>query len=328
MSAESLEFVSSRAVSAYLKSRRNRPLACLSPQSRTYLLHQKTGILTERFFYQTLTALEVVRLVEGGAHDAATSRYFVAQTSGKALAFEANPSVYTKFKGLNNSPDIDYRSLGLSDQVMISELNIPAHHLDDSSLESSLDKREDFQKYRQVKIQVETLDRVALEFVNEGNSALWIDVEGLGYKVLAGATRILSSPNLKVIYIEVQEEKLYYKNEKYASEIAQYLHKFGFVAIARDYPEAALFNLVFVKAGEIHRLADLTPKYWSDYSDLKVPLIRIYPLRDILSALKKRLYFSNSLKFNLFLDHFFSRLGSKSSTQSVNSRDIKEVGDA
>jgi FkbM family methyltransferase len=295
-----------------------RPHALLNQRSRAYLLQQGTGILMEDFYFQLINELGVKQIIECGAHDAATSRRFMALTSGNAIAFEANPAVYEKYRELNSAARVDYRNLGLYDEKSSLNLNIPAHHVDATSLESSLEKREDFQDYRQVQIQVDTLDNVALDYIREYNTAIWIDVEGLGHKVLTGASKLLSSPQATIIYIEVQEEKLHYKNEKYAFEIAEYLGQFGFVAIARDYPVAPLFNLIFVREGDLGSLLPLISKFWLSYSELKVPFMRFYHPRDIASVVKRRIVSSRFHQINFILDLLFSKLGSKSSKQRVS----------
>lgn len=296
-------------------SRNRRPL--LSRSSKDYLLQFGTGMLMEELFFELAKKVECLQIIECGAHDAITSDKFVKANSGKALAIEANPFVYAKYEHRYMNSHVDYRSIGLAKAPAILEMNIPSHHTNESSLEGSLKKRDDFKSYRTIEINVDTLDNVSGNFADSIPTCLWIDVEGLGGEVLEGAHRVLSSPNLKLIYIEVQDNHAYYSDELNAFEISEKLSRYEFVPVARDYPASNLYNLLFVKASCLDTCSPELSNFWIKYTNLVVPFFRFRSPRDIVSLLKKKLVNSSLSSKPSTIDHLFVLLGSKSSKQKI-----------
>ncbi len=271
----------------------------------------------EKLFFDLTSKLGIIQIIECGAHDAATSMRFTSKEGTGALAIEANPFVHEKYRDKFLNSRIDYRSMGVSNSTTTLEMNIPKHHSNDTSLEGSLHKRKDFNSYRTVSIQVDKLDNIAKEFIEGGLTCIWIDVEGLGGKVIEGANHILENTNVRLIYIEVQDDQAYYEEESSAIDIARRLAKFGFVPIARDYPVANLYNLLFIKVDDLGTCTTTLSKFWVQYSNLSVPLMRIRSTRDILSILKKRIIKQDSSSKPGWSDFVFARVGSKSSRQRI-----------
>jgi hypothetical protein len=90
-------------------------------------------------------------------------------------------------------------------------------------------------------------------------------VDGLGGKVIEGANHILENANARLIYIEVQDNQAYYEDESSAIDIARRLANFGFVPIARDYPVANLYNLLFIKVDDLRTCTTTLSKFWVQY---------------------------------------------------------------
>lgn len=271
----------------------------------------------EELFFTLARKLECIQIIECGAHDAATSTKFVKINSGRALAIEANPFVHSKYKEQYLNSNVDYRSVGLAKAPAILEMNIPSHHSDDSSLEGSLKKRDDIKGYRTIEINVDTLDHISQDFTDFGGTCLWVDVEGLGGEVLEGAHYVLSSPNLRMIYIEVQENNAYYSDELNAFEITEKLANYDFIPIARDYPASNLYNLLFIKSTQFGLCSTDISNFWINYSNLRVPFMRLRSPRDLASVFKRSLKQNSKSEKPTFLDHIFSLAGSKSSKQKI-----------
>jgi FkbM family methyltransferase len=305
------------AANGYGSSLSGRRFTFLSESSRHYLLQEATGVLMESLFFDLASKLGITQIIECGAHDAATSIRFTSKEGTSALAIEANPYVHEKYKAKFANSRIDYRSMGVSNSTTTLEMNIPKHHSDDTSLEGSLHKRKDFNSYRTVSIQVDRLDNIAKEFIQGGLTCIWIDVEGLGGKVIEGANQILENTNVRLIYIEVQDDQAYYEEESSAIEIARQLANFGFVPIARDYPVANLYNLLFIKVDDLGTCTTVLSKFWVQYSNLKVPYFRKRSTRDILALTKKYIFRPSKSGKPKGSDYLFAKLGSKSSKQRI-----------
>jgi FkbM family methyltransferase len=305
------------AANAYGNSLSRNRFKLLSESSRHYLLQEATGVLMEDLFFDLAGKLGVIQIIECGAHDAATSIRFITKDGRRALAIEANPYVWEEHKDKFANSKIEYRSIGISNLVTTLDMNIPKHHNNNSSLEASLGRRKDFGSYRTVKIQVDKLDNVANAFIAGGSTCLWIDVEGFGGKVIEGAREILEHPNTKLIYIEVQDDQAYYDEESSAVEITRHLANFGFVPIARDYPIANLYNLLFVRVQDLGSCTTTLSKFWVYYSNLKIPHFRRRSVRDILASAKRTLFAVSKSGKPRGSDYLFSRLGSKSSKQRI-----------
>lgn len=305
------------AANGYGSSFSRRRFSLLSESSRHYLLQEATGFLMESLFFDLTSKLGIIQIIECGAHDAAISFRFASEEGTRALAIEANPYVHEKYRGMFANSRIDYRSMGVSNSKTTLEMNIPKHHSNDTSLEGSLHKRKDFNSYRTVEIQVDRLDNIAKEFIEGGLTCVWIDVEGLGGKVIDGASQLLQNTNTRLIYIEVQDDQAYYEEESSAIEIARCLANFGFVPIARDYPVANLYNLLFIKVDDLGTCTTTLSKFWVQYSNLKVPYFRQRSVRDTLASTKKIIFRASKSGKPRGSDYLFAQLGSKSSRQII-----------
>lgn len=229
-----------------------------------------------------------------------------------AIAFEANPYVYARIQTSIKSGLVEYVNLGLASKPGALQLNIPTHQPRSWSMQSSFNKTFEFSNFETVAVKVDNLDNRVLSKVAMTPSAIWIDVEGYGYSVLEGASKILGNRNCKLIFIEVQD-RAYWDNERNAMEICEYLSRFNFVLLVRDSPWAELYNIVFVKADAIGKTLTLTNRFWFDSSRIRPSFLDRKPLRHYLSLLKKSILELSGDRLGRII-HKISRIfGSKSS---------------
>ena len=114
-------------------------------------------------------------------------------------------------------------------------------------------------------------------------------------------------------------------NEKSASEISRELAIFGFIPVAKDYPVAKLYNLIFLRAEDLGASESSIYKFWSEYNKLTIPMFRVRSPRDVVSIIKKK--FLKADKTGSGVHMFLALLGSKSSKRVIrqgklNSREL------
>lgn len=294
---------------------RNRKLAFLTERGRLKQLRIQTGFLIEEYFFNLCTVLKVNLLIECGAHDATTSMKFTKTQGRSALAFEANPYVYERFKSNINPRLIEYVNIGLASQPGSLQLNIPSHTPKSWSMQSSFSKTIEFSDFEQVTVNVDSLDNLASRKIEVTSTALWIDVEGFGYSVLEGASEILRNKNCKLIFIEVQD-RAFWDNEQNALEICKYLSDFDFIPIVRDCPLADLYNIIFVKSPEIGKILTITNRFWFDSTRIRPIFWDARPFRFYLSLLKRFILFLGARRFDATIHRISKFFGSRSSSDS------------
>ena len=285
--------------------------------SKLDYLQQKTGEITEDLFFAIGEKLLVTHLIECGAHDGSVSARFTNSRNHHALAFEANPYVHAKYKENFNRTNVDYVNIGISSEVGSLDLSIPLQDPTGLSLEASFQHLDETKILKKVKVTTETLDSLAEEFAVEENFAIWIDVEGFAGKVLQGATQVLARTNLKMIHIEVQDSEDNFKNEMNSWEVIEILHDHGFVPIARDYPLANLYNIIFVRSDYLNNIEDLLNQYIEKYRSFRLPIMRAQGVRVLLGIFKKLILGCFKDDHQIILHRIFSIFGSKSSKARI-----------
>ena len=275
-----------QAISSFSIAYTRRTPTLLTKEQRFKELRVKTGVLIEKYFFDLCEILNSQLLLECGAHDAATSKKFVGLSENrKAIAFEANPFVFERFQSTIKNDSIRYVNIGLADTLGELTLNIPAHTPKSWSMQSSFDNNPKFSNFLQVKVNVDLLDNLVLNEISQNSTAMWIDVEGFGFSVLTGATKILSAKACKVIFIEVQDSAIW-EQEQNAIEICSFLSGFGFVPLVRDYPLVDLYNIVFVKEDILPLAITLTNRFWFDFSRIRPRPFRFKSPIYLLSRIK------------------------------------------
>jgi len=204
-----------------------------------------------------------------GANDGATAiavKSLVPEC--EVFAFQANPEIFKTHESALRERGVHSLNLAVSDTVGTTTIHVPrtlSRRYEDGRLvpakitesaqtgKSSLLLRDEDATYDDFEIQCETLDSFLLARARPGaRFVLWIDVEGIAERVLAGSTQIL--PDTDAIFIEC-ETFPFWKDGSSASGVTRTLMEAGFIPVARDREyDDKQFNMLFVAASAAHLL--------------------------------------------------------------------------
>lgn len=300
----------------------NRRLALLTKQARWRQIRIETGKLIESFTTQIYRKLSLELLIQCGANEPSSAINFCnLNSNNRAICIEANPYIASKYVANNKNKNISYLNIGLGSEPGNLNFYIPEDHPKDWTLQGTFTPTKQLKYQKPFEIQVDTLDNLIpknlgvddLRSSNFPNTALLIDVEGFSWEVLQGAKEILSLDKTKAIFIEVQDDNFYWEKEKNAMQISEFLEGYGFIPVARDYPTAPLYNIVFIKVTELDKLVEIINWFWFNFTQIKPNFIEFKDPRLILVRIKK-LCFALIPKFlHRHLHIFFKFMGSKSS---------------
>lgn len=307
----------------YSQSLKKSRFSLVPNRRREFLIRDAYGKSTVELFFQLNKQLGVSHLIECGANDASVSRRFLSEEAGRsALAIEANPFVFANFLALNSKfPKLEYRQVGLSNRKGITDFFIPNVTDKSQSIFGSFQKLPEFYTdYISIRVELDTLDSLQKASKYVSRSAMWVDVEGEANKVFTGAKKLLASSQVKLIYCEVQES-VHYENEKCAIEITEYLGKFGFLPIARDFPLANLYNIMFIHKDCLKDVLSLLNVYWSSLSNIHAPVIEIRVPVDFFSRVKNKILVFIPKPLEIVVHRLFASAGSKSSRKMLNSKE-------
>lgn len=184
-------------------------------------------------------------LFEIGAFDAAFSKACRKRLSNRDPrpqfhAFEANPYVFVAKHDKAVGAGIAYHHLAVGDRVGVAEFRVKAARpkAGSSSLRTGSEE-----EYEIVPVPITTLDAfVEREGLGGRINALWLDVEGCAYEVLAGAARTLKSTSALIVEVE---RRPHWHGQRLAHEVDELLHASGFVELARDEEYGDQFNVVY-----------------------------------------------------------------------------------
>jgi FkbM family methyltransferase len=230
------------------------------------------------------------------------------------LAIEANPQVYGRYQKVNSEyQQIQYINVGLSNRRKISPFYVPKVTDPSTSIFGSFQKLPIYDYYNPTPVKIEKLDSIVRNFrLKSERIALWIDVEGELGRLIQGARKTLSDYSVKLLYCEVQENN-HYNDEKTAMEISQELWSLGFVPVARDFPTAPLYNLIFLRKDMIERVNPLLLSHLEDLQKIKLPFFVVPDYKTPLSRIKKFILRPNSKLWHKMVNSIAAILGSSSS---------------
>lgn len=205
--------------------------------------------LTELFF-AACRETETASLIECGAHRAEASVRFAEEDPDRAaLAFEANPHTFRKQTIFAASPQVTPVNEGVGAEPAVLCLRIPDKHgtgSRTSTMASFLPEKQS-RAYSTAEVPVTTVDHAVEKFSMSPPFALWIDVEGYGAEVLAGAAASLNE-DVAVVLIEASNGSKWV-GETAADGIIELLRSHGLREVARDCSKSnnSQFNLLFVR---------------------------------------------------------------------------------
>ena len=196
-------------------------------------------------FFTISDELQLSDILEIGAHDAESSRRFIASDPHrKALAYDASPEVVQRVvaQGLPERFQLIQRAIGTK------KGEITFYKPNDSfyAVWGSTARRAGFTDVTEIQVPIISLDEAAepIQGSTSRNIALWVDVEGCALDVLTSGSSTLRV-RVAVVYVELNDINAYEGSANAVKVIALFL-ELGFVPLARDneYPDA--WNLVFV----------------------------------------------------------------------------------
>jgi len=207
-------------------------------------------------FFTIIEQLNANTSLEIGAFQAEFSRKFIASSpTHRALAVEANPHNYKKFKPSLTAAGVIYHHAAVHDregpcelQLHVTDIDIENGYIRGNNSILKSDARPDTQA---VTVPGTTLDTLVKNYVESesipdpeiSHPVLWIDVEGALDLVISGGSQTIV--NSLVIFAEVETERLW-DNQATFIEVATQLDKLGFSPWLRDCEyEPEQFNVMF-----------------------------------------------------------------------------------
>jgi FkbM family methyltransferase len=231
-----------------------------------------------------------------GAYDGRTSLMVRdALPACKIYAFEANPEVYNRHQSSLAKRGFQYLNMAISDRSGSATIFVPRTlskaYVDGQVVEAALVEPEHTGKaslllrnenatYAEFAVETNSLDgffRAQEATVEDKLFALWIDAEGSGANVLAGAEAVLR--RTAIVFIEVEGFD-FWKNQVKSPGISRFLIARGFIPVARDYEYGdKQFNLLFLNSHYVNSAYDDLFSLSSGLSMLKRGQANIEPVQ-------------------------------------------------
>ena len=228
--------------------------SAIKEQGKAY--KQRSHLALVAAFFKLIDRLNVNSLLEIGAFQAEVSRKFVKDKPARtALAVEANPYNFKKFKQSLSDAGVLYHHAAVLDREGMCDLQLHVTDLDAENGyirgNNSLLKSDARPDTRNESVPGTTLDTLVSSYVASGSlpdtsvdhPALWIDVEGALNLVIEGGQQTIG--NSLFIFAEVETEPLW-NNQATFPDIASQLNELGFFPYLRDCEyEPEQFNVLF-----------------------------------------------------------------------------------
>jgi len=218
-------------------------------------VHIKNSIyVLENFYIKLQEILNPQCIFEIGAYEAKFSKTIKSKMPNvESWAFEANPFNYNYFMDLNNfeSLGINYLNLAISNINGKIKFFIQSKERETGKIidpirgnNSILERNDDTIVYEQVEVESVTITKFIDEnFLHNKTKSMWIDIEGSNKNLLKDNSDCFK--NVLSILIEV-EEKEYWREQWFSSDVVDYFKGIGFIPIARDFDDNNQYNIVFV----------------------------------------------------------------------------------
>jgi hypothetical protein len=221
-------------------------------------------LITEKIFLNAGHAMGITRLVEVGSHEPSLSLTFVkSNPSNFAVAFEANPYVYTHYAFKCVHDRLLFCNIAIGKQGPFAKFYIPGQSWRDGRkflqrIDILLFKRyhTSLLKYHLVSQQggslkshrfgadLKTINVPVIclsDFISwKDKTALWIDCESFNFEALQSADRLFIDNIVQLVVIESDQANSL-KLGIFDQNITQYLEKVGFTKVFSDSQNNALF---------------------------------------------------------------------------------------
>lgn len=215
-------------------------------------------------YFSLLQRLQPNICCDIGANDGQAA-LLAREASGESVvyAFEANPEIHALHQARLAAAGVQYLNLALSDRsgevTVFAPRTLSKSWRPEGLVEAriaepattgktSLFRRAEEATYAEFNVRSQTLDEffgASGQRIEKSSFALWIDAEGAAAQVLAGAEAVLRS--VVAIFVEVEGYK-FWKGQRMAADVAEFLKERGFVPVARDREYGgAQFNILFVR---------------------------------------------------------------------------------
>jgi FkbM family methyltransferase len=196
--------------------------------------------------FALLMQLPIDCLIEVGAHNAETSKAFVAKKpKGRAVAYEAVPEIYERVVAAGLPEALTMHNVAVGAEAGVAKFRVPVE--DRLKIWASSRKRVGNHEVREVLVPMITLDEAGSDVVQirpGRDLALWIDVEGCALDVLRGGPNLLER-RVGIVFVEVNDVSAY-EGGATALDIISLFLKNGFIPVARDNQYGDAWNLLAV----------------------------------------------------------------------------------
>ena len=232
-----------------------------SCQNRTGL-REASGLLLDNAYLDFAASLAPDLSVEIGAHEASFSSQMKHRCPEiTALAFEANPYVYSKYVKMaaDRLSGVKYINAAISDVEGTVDLYIPAMRDGQqfsltNAISSLLPRSSDEFDYETVSVDALTLDDMSKEYDFQ-TAVAWIDVEGAHKAILDGGPEFFRRAS--AVHIEVETARVW-DNQMVADEVTNSLSSYGMIPVMRDNLSGVQYNQVYINPDRVSDAQILT----------------------------------------------------------------------
>ncbi len=223
---------------------------------------RRTAALLREAFFGIVRALECDVLIECGARAAETSIRFLEEGGRRAIALEANPYPFIERTAKATEHGVDARNLGVGRAAGVLDLRIPWSSTSLTSGFASLMPRIGGEDYASIPVEITTLDAIGATVSASARIAVWVDVEGSTFEVLAGGEGLLERDGCQVLFVEVEEQP-FWEGQRLAADVDEHLCLAGYVPNMRDAEYEHQHNVKYVRAAALPAVDEHVAGFWS-----------------------------------------------------------------
>jgi len=190
---------------------------------------------------------------EIGAHEAATAIQIARKLpTSICVAFEADPDIHAHFTSEHAAkgvpPNFSYLQSAIADYdgeaSFQKQVEIDGEIVSNLLPNNSLKQKKTGIRYREVRTPCMRMDAYVRSHGPVEKAVLRIDVEGLCYEVLQGASHLLDK--CAAVYAEVEDYEIW-DGQKTVFDIYPMLEKYDFVPVSRDVQTPGQYNVLWLR---------------------------------------------------------------------------------